>query len=95
VRGYPRRFETLDATAGVLSELALYRLPDSEIGNFLTQIARVQPDDVTRVGTKYLAPENLTIVVVGDLAKIRAGVEALSLGPVSVLDADGKPVPAQ
>jgi hypothetical protein len=34
-------------------------------------------------------------VVVGDLAKIRAGIEALNLGPVTVLDSDGKPVAAQ
>jgi zinc protease len=95
LRGYPRRFETPDATAGVLADLALFGLPDSEIGNYLTQIARVKPDDVTRVAARYLSPENLAIVVVGDLAKIRPGIEALNLGPVTVLDAEGKPVVAQ
>ncbi|MEK7329928.1 MAG: insulinase family protein, partial [Candidatus Eisenbacteria bacterium] len=95
LRGYPRRFETPDATAGVLADLALYGLPDSEIGNYLAQIARVKPEDVTRVASRYLSPEHLAIVVVGDLAKIRAGIEALNLGPATVLDADGKPVAAQ
>jgi predicted Zn-dependent peptidase len=95
LRGYPRRFETPDGTTGVLADLALFGLPDSEIGNYLTQIARVKPDDVTRVASHYLSPENLAIVVVGDLAKIRPGIEALNLGTITVLDSDGKPVAAQ
>jgi predicted Zn-dependent peptidase len=95
LRGYPRRFETPDATANVLADLALFGLPDSEISNYLAQVARVKPEDVTRVASRYLSPENLAIVVVGDLAKIRAGIEALNLGPVTVLDPDGKPVAAQ
>ncbi|HKQ58436.1 MAG TPA: pitrilysin family protein [Candidatus Eisenbacteria bacterium] len=95
VRGYPRRFETAEATIGVLGDLALYGLPDSEISNFLTQVGKVKPEDVTRVASQYIAPENLAVVVVGDLAKVRPGIEALNLGPISVLDSDGKPVVAQ
>lgn len=95
LRGYPRRFETPDATIGVLGDLALYNLPDSEISNFLTQVGNVKPEDVTRVTAKYLSPEQMTVVVVGDLSKIRTGIEALHLGPITVLDAEGKPVVAQ
>jgi len=47
------------------------------------------------VTAKYLTPDKMTVVVVGDLAKIRPGIEALNLGPISVLDSDGKPVVAQ
>ena len=80
---------------GVLGDLALYGLPDSEISNFLSQVGRVMPEDVTRVAGKYVSPEHLAIVVVGDLGKIRPGIEALNLGPITVLDTDGKPVAAQ
>ncbi len=95
LRGYPRRFETADATIQVLGELALYGLPDSEIGNFLSQVERVTPEDATRVAERTISPEHLAIVVVGDLARVRAGIEALDLGPITVLDSDGKPIPAQ
>ena len=37
-------------------------------------------------------PDALTWVVVGDLKQTEAPVRALNLGPVTVLDADGKPV---
>ena len=95
IRGYPRRFETTDATLGVLADLALYGLPDSEINNFLTNVGRVTPEDATRVAGRYLSPEHFSIVVVGDLAKVRAGIEALDLGPITVLDSDGRPVTTQ
>ena len=39
-----------------------------------------------------IKPQALTWVVVGDLSKIEAGVRALDLGAVQVVDADGKPV---
>lgn len=94
-RGYPRRFETADAIADILADLALYELPESEITNYPVQIGKVKPDDVTRVAKQYLSPEHMAVVVVGDLAKIRPGIEALKLGPITVLDADGKPVAAQ
>ena len=32
----------------------------------------------------------MTWVIVGDLAKIEAGIRALNIGEVQVLDADGK-----
>ena len=95
LRGYPRRFETTDTTIGVLADLALLGLPDTEITNYLAQVAAVKPEDVTRVASKYVTPENLAVVVVGDLAKVRPGIEALNLGPITVLDSDGKPVTTQ
>jgi predicted Zn-dependent peptidase len=40
---------------------------------------------------RSLEPDSLTIVVVGDLSKIKDKVVALNIGPVTVLDANGKP----
>jgi len=39
---------------------------------------------------EIVRPDALTWVVVGDLARIEAGVRALKLGEVKVIDADGK-----
>ena len=35
-------------------------------------------EDVKRVAERYLPAENALVVVVGDLARIRAGIEALN-----------------
>ena len=40
-------------------------------------------------------PKAMTWIIVGDLSKIEAGVRALDLGEVTVVDADGKPVAAK
>lgn len=90
VRAYPRRLETNAGMAGVLADIAFFKLPDSEITGYLTKIQQVKPADVTRVARQYLAPDSSVIVVVGDLAKIQPGIEALHLGPVTVLDATGR-----
>ena len=37
-------------------------------------------------------PDRLTWVIVGDLSKIEAGVRALNLGEVQVVDENGQPV---
>ena len=89
IRAYPRRIETNGAVAAQLADLAFFGLPESELSTYLTRIAAVKPADVSRVARRYLQPGQFTIVVVGDLSQIRAGVEALRLGPVTVLDADG------
>ena len=92
IQAYPRRIETNAGVAGTLAELALYRLPDAELTGYLARLDAVKPADVTRVAQKYLSPENSVVVVVGDVEKIRPGIVALGLGPVTVVDAEGKPV---
>lgn len=89
IRAYPRALETNAGVAATLADLAFFRLPDSELTGYLTKLAQVKPADVTRVAEKYLSPDSSVIVVVGDLARIQPGIEALHLGPVTVLDADG------
>jgi hypothetical protein len=37
-------------------------------------------------------PDNLIWVIVGDRAKIEAGVKELNLGEIKLLDPDGKPL---
>jgi predicted Zn-dependent peptidase len=92
IRSYPRRLETNAGVASVLAELAFHGLTESEIGDYNRHVAEVTPEEITRVAAKYIAPESLAVVVVGDLAKIRPGLESLALGSVTVLDADGQEV---
>jgi predicted Zn-dependent peptidase len=89
VQGYPRAIETNAGVVNQLADLAFFGLPEAEMTNYLTRVQAVKPADVTRVARRYLQPDQFTIVVVGDLSQIRSGIEALGLGPVTVLDADG------
>ena len=82
----PGDFETNAEIAGQLVELGIYKLPLSSVSAFIAKVNAVTIADVQRVARKYLPADRATIVVVGDLAKIRAGIEALKLGAVTTLD---------
>ena len=48
--------------------------------------------NVQAMAKDTLKPDQMTWVIVGDLAKIESEVRALKLGEVKVVDADGNPV---
>jgi zinc protease len=49
------------------------------------KIMAVTPQDVQRVAQKYLDPDRMAIVLVGDRAKIQQGVAALNMGPIKAM----------
>jgi len=84
--GVPQRFETNSQVAAQLVDLGTYSLPLASLGDFVAKVNQVTAADVQRVARKYLPVGTATLVVVGDVAKIRAGIDALHLGPITVLD---------
>ncbi|MEK6611416.1 MAG: pitrilysin family protein [Gemmatimonadota bacterium] len=84
--GVPQRFETNAQIAGQLVNLGYFGLPLTSLGDFVSKVNQVTAADIQRVARQYLPAGTATLVVVGDLAKIRAGIEALNLGLLSVLD---------
>lgn len=85
--GVPQRFETNAQIAAQLVDLGSYSLPLTSLGDFISKVNLVAAADVQRVAKQYLPASTATVVVVGDVAKIRASIEALKLGDITVLDA--------
>jgi len=85
----PGDFETIGQIVSELVTLDTFGLPLSSVSQFITRVNAVTAADVQRVAKKYLPADRATVVVVGDLAKVRAGIEALKLGTITVLDAAG------
>lgn len=80
---------TMESTAQIASQvtaLALYGLPLTWLEEYSAAIDRVTAADVQRVARRFVPEANALIVVVGDLEKVRAGIEALALGPSTILD---------
>lgn len=84
--GLPGDLESTSQIAGQITSLAAYNLPLTWLQEYAQQVGRVTAADVQRVARRYVPADSSTIVVVGDLAKVRAGIEALKLGPSAVLD---------
>jgi len=68
----------------------IYGFPVDYWDTYPAKIMAVTADDVQRVARKYINPENLQVVAVGDVSKIKAAME--KYGPVEVYDAEGKKV---
>jgi predicted Zn-dependent peptidase len=83
--GYPANFQTTGQIAGALMELVTYGLPDTYFNDYVKNILAVTKEQVQAAAKKYIDPNRLSIVVVGDRAKIEAGVRALNLGEVKAM----------
>jgi zinc protease len=70
----------------------LYGLPADYWDIYSSKIAAVTADDVQRVARKYLNPETLQLVAVGDATKIKTILE--KYGTVDVYDTNGASVAA-
>ena len=92
VRGYAQRFETLGRVADQMSELFAYDLPLETLANYTTAVDSVGLEQVQAAARRYLDETQIVIVVVGDLEQLEDKVRQLSLGPVEIVDPDGKPL---
>jgi predicted Zn-dependent peptidase len=82
---YPAdRLETADQLAEVLAELEVYDLDRSEIDNFFERVDAVNLDQANAVARKYLNPENLTFLLLGNAAKIRGELSQYSTDVIEV-----------
>ena len=82
----PRNFETERVAAGALAQTYIYDLPADYYQTFARRIEAVTGEDVKRAADKYIQPDKFAVVIVGDRKVIEAGVKALNLGPVTVVE---------
>ena len=92
IRGFPRTFETPDQIAGRLASVVLYDLPDDYFNSYLARVRAVTLKDVERVANRYLDPDRMAILVVGDRKVIEPGLRSLEgVGEtITLLDAEGR-----
>ncbi|MGI8564850.1 MAG: M16 family metallopeptidase [Pyrinomonadaceae bacterium] len=95
VRGYAQNFESLGQLVGQIATLWSQGLPMSELQREPDELQRATLAAVNAAAQKYAVPGKATLLLVGDLSKIRSGVEELKLGDIIVLDTEGRPVTKQ
>ncbi|MDQ3712789.1 MAG: insulinase family protein, partial [Acidobacteriota bacterium] len=92
IRRFPASFETVGQISGQLSNLIVYNLPDSYFNEYIQKVNAVTLADVNRVANKYLTPDKMAIVIVGDKKVIEPGLKELEY-PIVYLDTEGIPIP--
>ena len=85
---YPSAFETTGDISRRLEDALVYKLPDDYFSKYVQNIQAVTAADVQRAAQKYIKPDHLAVVIVGDLKVIEPGVRALNLGPIKVMTID-------
>jgi predicted Zn-dependent peptidase len=86
---FPIRYETTDAIAAALGNLVIYGLDDDYFDRYRERVRAVTASDVLTAARTRLHPDRMQIVAVGDPSVIRAPLESLALGPVTVYDTEG------
>ena len=91
----PGNWETMDAVLGSLQDMVTYGLDDHYFETYAQHVRALTIPDATTAAQDAIRPDHLVWVVVGDRAKIEAGIRELNFGEVRFLDADGKPLAAR
>ena len=88
---FPLRAETQEGLTNLLVSQQLYDLPADYLQTYRDKVNAITLEDVERVAKKYIAPDKIAIVVVGDAEEILKQVKPYS-PKIEVFDADGKPM---
>jgi zinc protease len=84
--------ETMSEVGDAIENIVQYRLPDDYYSTYASKVRALTTNDLTAAGKSFLNPDHLVWVVVGDLAKVEAGIRELNLGTMHVVDADGNSI---
>jgi predicted Zn-dependent peptidase len=89
VAGFALSLEQPTQVLQLAVERKIYGFPVDYWDTYPANIAAVSAADIQRVAQKYIDPQTMQVVAVGDASKIKAVME--KFGPVGVYDAQGKP----
>jgi zinc protease len=88
----PSGFQTSLATAGSFANVFIYDLGLDYYSRVENRVNAVTAADALAAAKRYLVPERMVVVAVGDRAKIEPELQKLNLGAVEIRDAEGKPI---
>lgn len=90
----PGQYETASAVMGALLDNQQYGRPDDYVSTLKDRYSQLNLEGIQQSAVEHLHPGRLTWVVVGDLAQIKAEVEAVAnkagLGEIQVLEISGE-----
>jgi zinc protease len=86
--GFPGEFETTGDLARKLEELVVYNLPEDTFAKFVGAVTSVTAADLQKLAARYIQPDKMAVVVVGDAKTIEGQIRQLNLGPVNFITID-------
>jgi zinc protease len=74
---YPMQLETSNNVAGKILSLELYGVNKNYYDNYLADVNSVSSEDIKKTAEKYLFPDELNIVAVGNVKKLKKQLSGL------------------
>ena len=91
----PGRWETGGAVGASIAQMIRFGFPDDYWYQYPGKMRDQTVEQLSEAARQVLHPDRLTWVVVGDRAKIEAGIRAAGFGPIHLVDADGNAVESE
>ncbi|NOX38234.1 MAG: insulinase family protein [Calditrichaeota bacterium] len=88
----PGIWETNGSVLRSLANMVIFNLPDDYYSTYPEKVKSITLEEVRAVAPRLIHPDKLVWVIVGDREKILPKIEALNLGEIRFIDADGNPV---
>jgi zinc protease len=89
-RSLPGFFESSGETSGAFANIFIYDLPPDYYQKLPGRFSAVTAEQAQALASKYLKPDQMIVVCVGDRAKIEGDLKKLNLGAMEIRDATGK-----
>jgi zinc protease len=86
---FPIRAETQEGLTNLIVSQKLYNLPDDYLQTYRDKINEITLEDIERAAKKYITPEKIAIVIVGDAENILEQVR-YSANTIEIFDTEGK-----
>jgi zinc protease len=80
------RYDTREKVLAERERLEFYGYPDDYLETYKAALERVTLADLNAAAKKYIHPDELAVLVVGNGPEIKPGLDALNMGPVHPID---------
>jgi zinc protease len=80
------RYDTRDKVLAERERLEFYGYPADYLETYKAAVEKVTVADLTAAAKKYVHPDKLAVLVVGNGSEIKPGLDELNLGPVHPID---------
>ena len=87
---FPIRAETQEGLTSLIVSQKLYDLPDDYLQTYREKVNAVTADEVESVALKYIKPDRMAMVIVGDAEEILAQAKSYA-EKIEIFDTDGNP----
>ncbi|MGH9257922.1 MAG: M16 family metallopeptidase [Vicinamibacterales bacterium] len=88
----PGTFETSVNTVNSFSNIFIYDLGLDYYTRYAQEVNAVTAEQALAVARRYIVPDRLVVIAVGDRSAIEAELRKLNLGTVEIRDVEGRPV---